>query len=1587
MALRYWVGGSGNWNDTAHWSTTSGGSGGASAPTSVDDAFFDANSFSADGQYVQMYNSGYGQVRNLDFSAVGYAIQPRGGIKIYGDLKLSALLDTEYDYPWFWFLGTGTMNITSNGCVIFGEIDLGGDGVTDLSASSIVLLDDLTFSEDSYGIYMAGGTFDANNFNYTAPNFAGAAAYEYDASIYMGSGTWTIYDTFSIYENDPVDSYGRAYIFEETSTIHFTSPTYETNLHLKINLYQENVYFNDIVVDNMGNNYFWIGESDLYSFYADPSFIPTFHFNNFTMTRKANDTDWVNLYSTAAVHYTFNNFSVDGYDTSDYGNIFLDAQDQIGSDIFSTFEIASAPSVTNVWVVNNHATGTAAPIIPVGGRDGSGNDGWFFPVHLISVNDSISVFDAYSGPSAVIAYVDPFNGAATLGSITYENYRSLSEKFLYCGSNFLLEQVTVQGYKYGNPADEVTLSIYFGGTNGKNGTLLTTGILAGPQFPGSFVLDIPITILGGSVYWFTFTRKFPNSASTWFYIYATYYNQDSNSNFWYEDTAGTWTLGSSTVQKQLGISLENISHELIIEIQDIPEMFHESVTIKERVVLSVANDFPNVSENIYVNESIEIYVRNYIYIFIQDSIVVEDVNEPRPQVIRSGVGSDRYWIGGSGDWEDSAHWSDSSGGVGYAGIPETTNNVFFDANSFTLAGQLVIVNFTANCNNFDYRSATLGKIDFNANLNVSGTFRDGSILFYDSTNSAPTPRIKFISSNSGVTLDIIYANNSLDFEFDGTGDWIFTGGGDLYLPNVFLTQGTLDTNNYKIFANFITDGILPRGLDMGSSIFVVDREWTVLNSTNFTLNIGTSNIRCRGYITFIGGGLTYNDVTPYLRAPSPLMPYSGGVAYMGGSNSFNNLIVGGLHAISSVPASLYLEPGTTQTISGTFSNPGMIAFRGFIRTAQKIGDTLDFTPGQSATINAAAISVNLNDFMDIIGTGAASWSGTGFGDAGRNSGITFSPSVTRYWVGNSGTWYSTTHWSATSGGASGASVPLAHDNAIFDTNSFSSPSTVVSNMICHPAMDWFGIDQTVNLLYGSFSGSGGVYYGAIVYWTGNETFSSLLSQGCGSNTTTSIYITSSNDVNINFANTVFGVYIENDIVGMIIDTLDDKKVVLTSNFSGSSVYGSLRTIKVSRGIFDANGFDISTPFFDGSGTKPRSILMGSGTWTITGFTNFSWDGYKNWDFTDTTNLTFDSETSTIVFNGNDGHVFNHDNPWISLIEGRFEGGGKTYYNMTVDKTVSIYGNNTFNNLTFNSSVSEIIRLEAGSTQTVNNFIFNPTSYGTLKSTIDGNQAFIDANTSSISKVNVRDNYALGGVPFVNTLDGMDGGNNVNWTFGILCISSAGSLIQYNIDIIDGDTYKLTFSQNITIGILQVLQGTQLIYDSSNTLTPGIVTFIADSSGNYISFKSDQFLTTMIVDNISLRRIISGATNDNRSTKQFLIGNTDEGNDIVFRADTQPIQLSSNFETFQSPIAVVNRLQRGTQMKCFASIDGGEFYELQGTVNKGVSIVKVHSKDRKNIPTPPIARKMQLSWRDSSKQLCRLIQSAIIFTPGTMDYSE
>jgi hypothetical protein len=67
----------------------------------------------------------------------------------------------------------------------------------------------------------------------------------------------------------------------------------------------------------------------------------------------------------------------------------------------------------------------------------------------------------------------------------------------------------------------------------------------------------------------------------------------------------------------------------------------------------------------------------------------------------------------------------------------------------------------------------------------------------------------------------------------------------------------------------------------------------------------------------------------------------------------------------------------------------------------------------------------------------------------------------RYWVGGTGTWnITTTNWSASSGGASGASVPTVNDNVFFDNNSGGSGFIVTCDVRYNPSISSIVFNRT-----------------------------------------------------------------------------------------------------------------------------------------------------------------------------------------------------------------------------------------------------------------------------------------------------------------------------------------------------------------------------------------------------------------------------------------------------------------------------------------------------------------------------------------------
>jgi hypothetical protein len=212
MADRYWIGGTGNWNDTAHWSATNGGAGGAVVPTSSDDVYITSFSGFGTGGTISL-NGAYYSTKCNNFSSQSghnYMIDcVSSDLSIHGSYIGESGL-TWFADTWIYFKSNNTGNtITTNGgtlyCISFGDQDI-GDG-----PGSWTLQDDLIITG---GFYQENGAFDANDHNVTAESFYIIADTGHTPTVIMGSGTWEGLNWIIMEYNEEVVT-----ITPETSTI------------------------------------------------------------------------------------------------------------------------------------------------------------------------------------------------------------------------------------------------------------------------------------------------------------------------------------------------------------------------------------------------------------------------------------------------------------------------------------------------------------------------------------------------------------------------------------------------------------------------------------------------------------------------------------------------------------------------------------------------------------------------------------------------------------------------------------------------------------------------------------------------------------------------------------------------------------------------------------------------------------------------------------------------------------------------------------------------------------------------------------------------------------------------------------------------------------------------------------------------------------------------------------------------------------------------------------------------------------------------------------------------------------------------
>jgi hypothetical protein len=302
----------------------------------------------------------------------------------------------------------------------------------------------------------------------------------------------------------------------------------------------------------------------------------------------------------------------------------------------------------------------------------------------------------------------------------------------------------------------------------------------------------------------------------------------------------------------------------------------------------------------------------------------------------------------------------------------------------------------------------------------------------------------------------------------------------------------------------------------------------------------------------------------------------------------------------------------------------------------------------------------------------------------------------RYWVpGGNGVWAtaaqggSTNNWSASSGGASGASIPVSSDDAIFDGGSGSGSVNIVAT----PAAVQIKSVVATNFT-GSFSGSGNLQI------TGGNTVPNTQNSGktfeLGVGMTAYTYLgqitlssgNGSGSINFNGKSHTTGLIQFNGATGIW---------TLINNLTTTG------SITITAGTVNTNGYTVTANGFNISGATAKTVNLGSSLINLTG-------SGTPWANSTGANVTLNAGTSTIRYSN------------TSNSSCTFLGNSKTYYNFEVARGASTgtvvfqsssggnSGSNTFFNFIDNTGINaHSITFIPGSPQTFENFNVRGTS--------------------------------------------------------------------------------------------------------------------------------------------------------------------------------------------------------------------------------------------------------------------------------------
>jgi hypothetical protein len=400
--------------------------------------------------------------------------------------------------------------------------------------------------------------------------------------------------------------------------------------------------------------------------------------------------------------------------------------------------------------------------------------------------------------------------------------------------------------------------------------------------------------------------------------------------------------------------------------------------------------------------------------------------------------ADRYWVGGSGNWNDTARWAATSGGAGGQTVPTAADNAYFDDESDTGSAFTVTVNASSTCLNLIIGDGvTVDALDQTMTLAGSSALAISGSLFFPATNFSRTYSGVITLTGSAATKTI----NTNGIQLTTT-DLIVNSSGSAYdlqssldVGNyIYIQAGTLNTNDYTLtggLARTAQPGTAT--LNLGASTFNLRRMFVNSGITPITINPGTSlTIALSSFQSeneAIWAGATWNDFR------FDCVEFRGQRAFEGATNlTFNNLTISPRTSTGTnvICIAVDLTVSGTLTINSGVTDPSRRVWLTSRRAPAYISSA---TNSGRATFTIANIDFGYGVILGAINfAGAATpidLSSLYAGDNGFVSNVIFPTPKTVYWNLSGNQNFLATGWATTPTGTPAAiNTPLLQDTAV-----------------------------------------------------------------------------------------------------------------------------------------------------------------------------------------------------------------------------------------------------------------------------------------------------------------------------------------------------------------------------------------------------------------------------------------------------------------------------------------------------------------------------------------------------------------------------